>query len=463
MCIVGAIVCLSLGVPRSFLLNYLDGVILALLGALIASRQPRNSVGWLMIAFAWMASLFQVVAGYGYAALAVNHGAWPLGSLLAWMGAWIWAPAIGVIAPIAVRFPDGRRGRFGGFVDRLYVAGTALFALAIAFAAPPVELSYSALPGERLASELPYFSDPIALQVPSDVVHQVQGLAVTLVLLASILAVVSLILRYRGAHGDERLQIKWFAYAGALCAAAVVYGVLAGFVFGQALYLAFTPLELVALTIPAAIGIAILRYRLYDIDLIINRSVVYLSLTAILYAVYVAVTTLLQRLLISFSGQKTDAAYVLAAFVVVGAFNPIKDWLQRMVNRRLGRATASAALDQFSARVDGVVSVLDVRRIACQLVDEAVAAFDARGAALYMGSADGSDPFYGLGHLDGGAAVEVGLHHDGVQFGRLVLGTRRGDAAYTKHDVESLQRSADSVGEALALADHLGHGQMNAL
>jgi hypothetical protein len=413
-----------------------------------------------MIAFAWVASLFEVIAGYGYLALGVEHGAWPLGSLAAWIGGWIWAPAVGVIAPIAVRFPDGRRGRFGAVVDGLYVVGTALFAIAIVFAPPSIELSYSAIPGALLVREMPYFHDPAALQVPADVVRPVQSLAITLVLAASIFAAVSLILRYREAKGDERLQIKWIVYAGALCAAAVVYGVLAGFVFGQPLYLAFAPLELVALAIPATIGIAILRYRLYDIDLIINRSLVYGSLTAILYAVYVAVTTLLQRLLISVSGQKSDAAYVLAAFVVAGSFNPVKEWLQRVVNRRLGRATTSAALDQFSAKVDAVVSVIDVNKIASQLVDEAVAAFDARGGALYLEESDGSRPFYSRGRLDGDAGAEVGLRNGGRQFGRLVLGTRRGDVPYSKHDIVSLQRSADSVGEALALADHFGHGRL---
>jgi len=116
-----------------------------------------------------------------------------------------------------------------------------------------------------------------------------------------------------------------------------------------------------------------------------------------------------------------------------------------------------ASLDQFSARIDSVLSVIDVNRIASQLVDEAVVPFDARGAALFIGEADDSNPIYRIGHLDGDAAVEVRLRHDSKQLGRLVLGARRGDITYTKHDIESLQRSADFVAEALALADHLGH------
>jgi hypothetical protein len=139
------------------------------------------------------------------------------------------------------------------------------------------------------------------------------------------------------------------------------------------------------------------------------------------------------------------------------AFNPIKDALQIYVDRRLGHAKAAAALDQFSAEVDAVVSVMDLRRVACRLVDQAVAAFDARGAALYFEPFDGGEPLYCRGQLNGDPRIEVPLRHEGAQLGRLVLGARRGGAAYTRHDHDALQRSADSVGEALDLATQLGH------
>jgi hypothetical protein len=424
-----------------------------LLGALIAARQPRNSIGWLMIVFAWLASLFQVSAGYGYAALAVHHGAWLLGSFAAWIGAWIWTPAVGFLALIAVRFPDGQRGGFGRLVDGAYVLGTALFVIPIALAQPSNELTSSSLPGAELAQELPYFRDSLAVPVS---LRQVEGAAIALILLANTIAVVSLILRYRAAKGDERLQIKWFAYAGTLCAAAVLFGGVAATVFGVPLYLAFTPLEAVGLTVPATIGIAILRYRLYDIDLIINRTLVYVGLTAVLAALYAAVVALLNRLFISFSGQRSDAAFFVTAFVVVAAAYPIKDGLQRQVDRRVPHSSPSSVLDQFRSSVDAVVSVMDVNRMAHRLLDQAIAAFNAQGAAVYLYSSGDSTPLYSRGRVDGEVAVEVPLRYDGTQYGRLVLARRRGDADYTATDRVALQRSADSVGEALALAAHLG-------
>lgn len=456
LCVLAVVVCLDLGVPRTFLMNYVDGVMVALLGALIAARQPRNSIGWLMIVFGCFASLFQVVAGYGYAALAVHHGAWPFGSLAAWLGSWVWAPAIGFIALIAVRFPAGLKGRFSQFVDWIYILGTALFAIPIVLARPSLELSFSVLPGTLLAHELPYFSDPIAVRMPDGAIPPIQGLGITLILLATTLAAVSLITRYRDAKGDERLQIKWFAYAGALCAAAAVYGGLASTAFAVPLYLAFVPLQLVALTIPVTIGIAVLRYRLYEINLIINRTLVYGGMTAILAALYAAVVALLNRLFISISGQKSDAAFFVTAFVVVVAASPVKDWLQRQVDRRVPHASPSSMLDRFRSNVDAVVSVMDVNRMAHQLLDQALEAFDAQGAAVYLDSYGDSTPLYSRGRVDGDVEIEVPLRYDGTQYGRLLLARRRGDADYTTQDRVALQKSADSVGEALALAAHLG-------
>ena len=113
-------------------------------------------------------------------------------------------------------------------------------------------------------------------------------------------------------------------------------------------------------------------------------------------------------------------------------------------------------LDQFRSSVDAVVSVMDVNRMAHRLLDQAIAAFNAQGAAVYLYSSGDSTPLYSRGRVDGEVAVEVPLRYDGTQYGRLVLARRRGDADYTATDRVALQRSADSVGEALALAAHLG-------
>jgi two-component system NarL family sensor kinase len=456
-CLLAGGVALALGAPDSFLLVYLVGVLMGLLGALIASRQPRNSIGWLMGFTSLAASLVHLPAGYGYAALVDEQGAWPFGSAAVWLGAWGWIPVLGMLPLIAVRFPDGSVPPRWRAAEWLAVAGTALFALGIALEPADILVGFLPIPGAEVTLLSPHVQSPVGISVPVALLSLVQGTGLTLTLLGYVAAAAALTGRFRRARGDERLQLKWFAYSGALIASAFVYGAVAWNLFGQPLYLALTPLEFAGLTLPVAIGIAILRYRLYDIDLLINRTLVYAGLTAILGAMYAAVITFLQRLFVSASGQKSDVAYVLAAFVVVVTFSPIKDWLQRQVDRRLAHKSPSAILDQFRSEVQTVVSVMDVQRVAFRLLDRAAVAFDARGAALYLQASDTTGPVYSRGHLEGDPVIQVYLRHEEQQFGRLVMGPRRGDATYTERDRDELQRSADAVGEALALAERLRH------
>jgi len=435
------------------MLAYLFGILMGLLGALIAAREPRNSIGWLMCATSLATSFVNLPGDYGYAALVIQDGRWPLGAAALWFGSWAPLPVLGLFLPlISVRFPDGKVRSWWHVVDWLAIGGTALWMAGDALERGALPL----LPPATAALLAPFTHNPLGVSVPEDWLAESQMAGLPLVLLAYVATAAALIARYRGASHEQRIQLKWFAYAGLLIAATAVYG-LALTYHGEAIVQALIPLDMALVTLPLAIGIAILRYRLYDIDLIINRTVVYGSLTAILAAAYTAGITLFQRLFVASTGQKSDAAYVLTAFGLVVAFSPAKDWLQKQVDRRVGRRSPGLVLDQFRSNVDAVVSVMDVHRVACRLLDEAVLAFDARGAALYLQPANAADPLYTHGHLNGDAVIEVLLRHEGTEFGRLMLGSRRGDAAYTNHDRETLQKSADSVGEALALAAHFGH------
>jgi len=450
---------IALGLFSVQALVYLIFITVGLLGALVASREPRNGVGWLMCAGSLAAILQFLPMDYGYTALVVERGSWPLGVVALWLNTWAWTPLLGMFVPmITLRFPDGKVPRRWRAVDWLAVAGTAVFALSVALA--PAEVLRGFLPLSQAGPYLllaPAIQNPLGASLPAGVLGQVRLVGLAVIVLSYVAAVASVIGRFQNARGDERLQLKWFAYAGVLIAAALLYAALAWIVLGQGIGDALLPLDVAAFALPLAIGIAILRYRLYDIDLIINRTLVYVSLTAILGAVYVAVITFLQRLFISLSGQPSEATYVLTAFVVVAAFGPVKDLLQRRVDRRLGGATASAAMDRFRAEIDAVVSVMDADRLAHRLVDEALVGFDARGAALYLNSSGAATPRYHRGRLNGGATLEVDLRHDGEHLGRLVLGSRRGDLTYTEHDRDALQSAADSVGEAMALARHFAH------
>ncbi len=441
-------------------------IALGLIGALVASRAPANSVGWLMCGGSLAGSLLFLPLDYGYTAGVVEHGAWPFAGTALWLAAWLYAPTFGMLFPlITLRFPDGTLSPRWRFVDWLAVAGTAAYAVSLALASNSVLAGFLPMrsgPAHRVVVAI--LENPLGSTLPQWLLDSVRLAALGLLVLAYVACVASVVDRFRQARGDERLQLKWFTYAGIVMALALVLGmagqVIGGgvmpLVLGRHLGDALIPLSYATLFLPIALGIAILRYRLYDIDLIINRTLVYGSLTAILGAVYAAVITLLNRLFISVSGQKSDAAYVVTAFVVVVFSSPIKDWLQRQVDRRVVRWNASVLLNEFTSEVEAVVSVMDARRVAIRLVDQAVVAFDSRGGAPYLNSNDPSNPVYSRGRLDGDAGIDVPLRYEDQQIGRLVLGGRRGDIAYTRRDREVLQKSADSVSEALALAAHLG-------
>ena len=452
-CVAGAAVVVSLGAPRSFLLIYVVGILMALLGALVASRAPHNSIGWLMIASSIATSLAHLPAGYSYAALVVHHGHWPLGGPAAWFGAWSWVPVLITLPLISTRFPDGKVRPGWRVVDWLAISGTFLFSLGIGLSQLYAELQFMPLPLSEVDTIYSRMQQ-LPFAVPREQLAAVQGTGLFLMLTSFVGAAASLIARFRKARGDERQQLKWFAYSGSLLAASLVYGGVAWNFFGQPLYEALTPLELAALTLPLAIGIAILRHRLYDIDLLINRTLVYGIMTAVLAAAYTAGITLFQRLYVASTGQKSDAAYVLTAFGLVVVFSPMKEWLQHRVDSRMGHRSPQVVLDDFRTSVDAVVAVMDVHQVACRFLDRAVTAFEAKGAVLYLGS---NHPVYGCGDMNGGPHLEVSLRHEGRSLGRLVLAERRGHIVYAERDRDALQRSADSVGEALALAAHYGH------
>jgi len=448
----------ALGLFSPHALTYLTFIMAGLLGPLVASREPRNGVGWLMCAASVAAILLYLPLDYGYTALVVERGSWQLGGVALWLGAWAWVPVICLFLPLlTVRFPDGFVPARWRIADWLTGVGTAATAAGVALAPAEVQVRFLPFTPAQLALTAPSIRNPLGVSAPAELAGLVIDIGLALVLLAYLASVATVVDRFRHSRGDQRLQLKWFAYGGLLIVATLLVEGAAVLIIGAVPPADLdTAFHLSFFALPMAIAIAILRYHLYDIDLIINRSLVYGGTTAILAAAYTAGITLLQRLFVSVSGQKSDAAYVLIAFAIVVGFSPLKDWLQGQVDRRIGNRSPSAVLNQFRADVEAVVSVIDVHQVACRLLDQAVDAFDARGAALYLRSTDASSPMYSRGHLNGGPGLEVPLRYEDRQLGRLVLGPRRGDAPYTVHDRDLLQESANSVGEALALAEHLG-------
>ena len=463
--VAGAVACtttvalaLALGLYSVHLLFYATFIAAGILGALIGARQPRNSVAWLMSIASVAAVLYFLPVDYGYAALVVAHGAWPLGGVALWFGAWAWAPLLGAFLPsLTVRFPDGRVPRRWRLVDWLAIAGTATFAAGIALAPARVSTRFVQVPDQvHRALGSAFVANPLPTPLPAAGAEALIAAGVGLMLLAYLFAVLSMIDRYRLTSSDRRLQLKWFAYAGVIVVGCEIAGGLA-LIAGRDLGAdADAVIHLAPFALPVAIAIGILYHRLYEIDVLINRTLVYGSLTAILAATYTAGITFLQRVYVAVSGQRSDAVYVITAFAIVVGFTPVKAWLQAWVDRHVGRQASASAMNEFSAQVESVVSVVDAERAVRRLVDEAVAAFGAGGAAIFVGSNGASSPAYRRGSVDDAGCIEVPLRCDERRLGTLVLGGRRGGAAYTRRDRDALQRSADSVGAALALAEHLG-------
>ncbi len=326
-----------------------DGAVVVLVvsfsvvGALILSHRPENTIGWIFCA----AALFQALSEFGleYAtyALITRPGVLPLGAEISWLADWIWALGLGLILVfLPLYFPDGRppsrRWRPVAWLGGLAIG---LISVLVPILTWP-ERGMVVLRGGGIGE-----GDPGWL------IALVEA-GFPLMLLAGLAAVISLFERFHRARGDERQQIKWFASAAALTLAWI-------FVFEQLASTEGGLLEAVAAVsslvlvpaIPVATGIAILRYRLYGIDRIVNRTLVYGALTVTLVLVYLGGVVVLQYLFRVLTGQESQLAVVASTLAIAALFVPLRNRMQGLVDRRFYRKKYDAArtLAAFSAKL----------------------------------------------------------------------------------------------------------------
>lgn len=310
------------------------GIVYAAVGARIVRAEPRNLVGWLLIAsgLSWAFTL----AAVQYQALAVAiDGTLPGVVPLAWLATWSWMPGAAMfIIFVPLVFPNGRLAsrRWRGFVAFVVVV-VAIDAVAHAVLALDHldDLAY-------LANEFEAGSEPGPLGV-------VAGVGDAWLLL-SLVAVSSILLRLRRSVGVERLQIRWFAWA--LTVAAILFAI-----EGAVVQTPTGPLSVIGVTIiPVSLAIAILRYRLYDLDRLVSRTISYGLVTATLVATYAGLILLLEGPLGSFTNGDT-VSVALSTLGVAAVFQPVRRRIQHVVDHRFDRArydgerTATA----FSARM----------------------------------------------------------------------------------------------------------------
>ena len=313
-------------------------------GVLIASRRPAHPIGWLFSALGLSSGVQLFCGEYAIYALVVERGALPGGQVSVWITCWLWVQTNVLVAFMALLFPDGKlpSPRW-----RAIVWLNGVMAVAGSFTA-------AFLPGPSPFIEA--IDNPFGVEGLKDVKNLVDGVLEALSYgVLGVAGLVALYVRFRRGLGAERQQIKWLAYAGTVLLTGTILSYagpesLSGSWFRQVGY-ALQVIGLVGL--PVAIGIAIFKYRLFEIDIIINRTFVYGTLTATLVALYFGGTVLLQRIFVALTGEKSTLAVVASTLLLAALFNPLRRRIQSFIDRRFYRSKYDAAktLEAFSAKL----------------------------------------------------------------------------------------------------------------
>ena len=326
-----------------------------IVGALVASRRPRNPIGWILLADGLLWMVLAVTDSYFVYGVA-RPGSVPYPVAVGTIGnQWLWMTAVGLLGIyLLLLFPDGRllskRWRLLAWLSGVAIA---LFSVAEGLAPGPLE-NQGGVQNPFGLDGLPWLSAAGYIVAP----------LFPLCILAS---AVSLVLRYRRSGGEVRQQIKWVAFVASL--AGLLY--LCAMIIGQVLVvskdggklptlpwwldLLFSVAVLGFAAVPVAIGFAILRYRLYDIDIIINRTLVYGSLTASLLTLYFGGVATMQAVFRALTGQEQQPqlAVVVSTLAIAALFNPLRRRIQSFIDRRFYRRKYDArkTLEGFSSRL----------------------------------------------------------------------------------------------------------------
>jgi hypothetical protein len=323
----------------SVVANLVTLLTFSVVGAIIASRHPRNTIGWLFCSVGVTIGLNSFAGDYVEFWLASGFGKVSLAETAAWFSSWAWilltyVPTIFVL----LLFPDGRlpspRWRPVAWGAALGIAGSVV---GYALDAGPLE-------------DFPQIANPYGVDGP--IVGMV-GVAGSIVAAGSLVAsAVSLIVRMRHTGSEQRQQIKWLAYGGA-----VVVGTIcaSGLINLWNVPVSIVVSNVALLGLPVFTGIAIVKHHLYDIDLLINRTLVYGSLTTMLVAVYVGAIVLSQRVFVGLTGQEElpQLAIVASTLMIAALFAPLRRRIQAIMDRRFYRRKYDArkTLEAFSAKI----------------------------------------------------------------------------------------------------------------
>jgi hypothetical protein len=318
-----------------------------LVGALIVSSRPDNRIGWLMCGITFVVGFDQLAAGYSRFALVTEPGRWLLGEPAAWFATWAVLFVVALVATLVLLYPSGTPSRLGRWILRLF-----LFVIAVD------TLVFALRPGPVQGDTPP--DNPLGIPGARDLLDPATEWLGTVLAVLALVAVVDVVLRYRRSSGVERLQFRWFVLA--VASFPVMFfgaGLLEEFVVG---YQGFDPVVLAFALwgngTAAAIGVAITRHGLYEIDRVISRTVGYVLVVGLLGAVYFGAISFLTYV-VPADSQLAVAGSTLA---VAALFNPLRKRVQERVDRRFNRQRydAQTVTDRFAGSLRDQVDSREV-------------------------------------------------------------------------------------------------------
>ena len=327
-------------------------------GTLIVAYRPGNAVGWIFTAIALLAVTGALAQEYGVYSYVTRPGVLPGAILMGWYASWTWYPTIALVVVFTpLFFPTGRLVS-PQWRPVAWLAGAATVAFTVLAALQPT----LGLAHDRVVP------NPIGVAGLENPENSPVGVVLLgLVGASMVAAVISLVIRFRRSRGDERQQLKWFTYAAALLPLLILVDVLPD-ALGSALFV------VVIMFLPTAAGLAIFRYRLYDIDRLINRTLVYGLLTALLAGVYAGAVLVLGQVFGGVGRDPPSWAVAGATLAAAALFQPARRRIQAVVDRRFNRRKYDAAktVEAFSAHLRDEVDLDALSTELLAVVDQTI-------------------------------------------------------------------------------------------
>jgi two-component system NarL family sensor kinase len=407
------------------------GALWSTIGMRIAARQPRNIVGWLILAagsFWCVNAAFEEYATFSYFPQELNP---PLVHQMVWFNSLVGTAVAGIGGMALLVVPNGRL-----MSRRWYpvAVGIVLATIASILVMAVLPRRMSPFPFRN-----PYGIESLATFIATFPVQRVLDVIRGLVV---VIPAVAVVLRLRAASGVERDQLRLIAFAAVYTAVLVfVYA----FVSGELVQWA----QLVGLVlVPLSFAISMRRYGMYEIDSLLNRTIVLGVSTALIAGLYTASIGIMQRLFVALTGEQSDAAVVLTTLLAAAAFTPVKERVQSFAKRTFSPGIpGTRGLHEFTEEIEAHLRLSDPERLLTQLLAESVATLGAVGGALEVrGSVM---PQHTIGRWSGRPHLVAEVCQEGSVVARVMLAQRANAVEYDENARERLERSAAIVGRAL--------------